>query len=72
MKPGEEIIFETAAGNCAGTIKKIWRDLAMVIVETEEYVRLVDSALVKVAQGEQTFYVPRRRIMADQYSVIPD
>ena len=72
MKPGERIIFETAAGNCAGAIKKVWGDLAMVIVETEEYVRLVDSGLVKVRQGEQTFYVPRRRIIADRYGVIPD
>ena len=72
MEVRETIIFETAAGDCAGTIKKVWGDLAMVIVETEEYVRLVDSGLVKVTQGEQTFYVPRHRIIADQYGVIPD
>ena len=67
MKPGEQIIFETAAGNHRGTVKKTWGDLAMVIVETEEYVRLVNSGLVKITEGEQTFYVPRRRVLAHQW-----
>jgi len=72
MEVGERIIFETAAGDFAGTIKEVGGDLAMVMVESQEYVRLADSRLVKIRQGEQAFYVPRHRIIADQYGVIPD